>query len=68
MGVAEQHHRAVLAFISYAIGTRWRGVAISVPDPVTLNNLGGGLEAASELLIERFCELPVGPQTILTWK
>ena len=45
VGVAEQHHHAVLAFVVVPLASWQRDVAVSVPDPVALNNFGGRLEA-----------------------
>src|SRR5437016_5277085 len=45
MGIAKQHHHAVLAFVVVPLASWQRDVAVSVPDPVALNYFGGGLEA-----------------------
>ena len=42
--IAEQHHHAILALVIVPLTTRQRDVAISVPDPVALNDFRGGLE------------------------
>ena len=43
--VAEQHHHAAHASEVVPLATRCGDVAVGVPNPVTLNNLGGGLDA-----------------------
>ena len=43
--IAEQHHHPILAFVVMPLAARLGDVAIGVPDPVSLDNFGGWLEA-----------------------
>ena len=43
VGIAKQHHHAVLASEVVPLATRSVDVSVRVPDPVSLNDLSGGL-------------------------
>ena len=43
VGIAKQHHHAVLASEVVPLATRSVDVSVRVPDPVARNDLGGGL-------------------------
>ena len=44
VGIPEQHHHTILAFVIVPLAAGQQDISISVPDPVTLNDFGGGFE------------------------